>query len=492
MTKSSGAGKKLSFYWRDKEYMVLTALMPRIGLEYPNVPGANAYKGIVIWGMGKYLEAHMTKDAYEETVDSGKKFLDREYAARHFAESEKLREEYDAFIKEARGLDAGSLSNAELIEMLERLWEIEVRGMAFFSASQQEPLIAAEERLRELLSSKYSKQETNKIIETLLAPAEFDKAQQQEFDWVELVNSKDGLAWDDFLAHGTRYPFIFRNNYHLENSFENLKKRFGEDKRQLSELLKHASELRDKKGRVIEAQGKILREIGNEEVDHLAWLLQRSALERMDLKYTWAGPEDFLFHDLFKEVAGRIGEDYESMVDYYRPEDIIDALEGRGKLPDEEIENRRDAFFLGAADNESFFYSGKEAVDEAKKQYPELFEITEAHELKGKAACLGKARGEVVLVFPEGLDDLADLSKNFKEGQILVTAMTQPNMVPLMKMAGAIVTDEGGLISHAAVVSREFSIPCIVGTHKATKVFRTGDIVEVDANAGVVRLLKRR
>ena len=59
-----------------------------------------------------------------------------------------------------------------------------------------------------------------------------------------------------------------------------------------------------------------------------------------------------------------------------------------------------------------------------------------------------------------------------------------------MRKAGAIITDEGGLTSHAAVISREFGIPCIVGTHKATEIFKNGDLVEVDANKGVVSIIK--
>ena len=73
----------------------------------------------------------------------------------------------------------------------------------------------------------------------------------------------------------------------------------------------------------------------------------------------------------------------------------------------------------------------------------------------------------------------------------MVTSMTQPNMVQLMRKVSAIITDEGGMISHAAIMSREFKIPCIVGTEIATKVFKDGDLVEVDANKGVVRLLKK-
>lgn len=76
-----------------------------------------------------------------------------------------------------------------------------------------------------------------------------------------------------------------------------------------------------------------------------------------------------------------------------------------------------------------------------------------------------------------------------EEGEILVTGMTDPNFVPLMKKAAAIVTDGGGLLCHAAIVARELKKPCVIGTRFATHIFKDGDLVEVDANSGVVRLL---
>jgi phosphoenolpyruvate synthase/pyruvate phosphate dikinase len=74
-----------------------------------------------------------------------------------------------------------------------------------------------------------------------------------------------------------------------------------------------------------------------------------------------------------------------------------------------------------------------------------------------------------------------------KKGEILVAPMTSPDYVPVMKRAKAVVTDVGGLMSHAAVVSRELGIPCVAGTKTATKILKSGDLVEVDANSGTVR-----
>ena len=74
-----------------------------------------------------------------------------------------------------------------------------------------------------------------------------------------------------------------------------------------------------------------------------------------------------------------------------------------------------------------------------------------------------------------------------KLGDILVAKMTRPDYVPAMRRAAAIVTNEGGMTCHAAIVSRELGIPCIVGTKIATKVLKDGDLVEVDAEKGIVK-----
>lgn len=104
--------------------------------------------------------------------------------------------------------------------------------------------------------------------------------------------------------------------------------------------------------------------------------------------------------------------------------------------------------------------------------------------LTGQTAFTGKVRGRVQLVLKK-----SQVSK-FTAGRILVSAMTMPDYLPAMRKAAAFVTDEGGITSHAAIVAREFKKPCIVGTKIATKVFKDGDLVEVDANKGIVRKIK--
>lgn len=108
-------------------------------------------------------------------------------------------------------------------------------------------------------------------------------------------------------------------------------------------------------------------------------------------------------------------------------------------------------------------------------------QLEQANEiLHGIKASPGIAWGPVKV-----MKDISEITKVY-EGDVLVTRMTTPDFVPAMKKAAAIVTDEGGATCHAAIVSRELGIPCVVGTKEATKRLKDGDIVTVDAKRGVV------
>ena len=104
--------------------------------------------------------------------------------------------------------------------------------------------------------------------------------------------------------------------------------------------------------------------------------------------------------------------------------------------------------------------------------------------ISGVSAYPGIIRGKVKIIF-----SAVDFAK-INEGTILVTSTTRPDYLPYMKKVAGFVTNEGGLLSHAAILARELKKPCIIGTKIATKVLKDGDEVEVDADKGVVNIIK--
>jgi len=188
---------------------------------------------------------------------------------------------------------------------------------------------------------------------------------------------------------------------------------------------------------------------------------------------------DYAFDELLRVFSKQAGVGVHELR-FLLPSELIASLRS-GKVDKDLIKRRAKAVAVVWVDGVFSLYDGDEALAFKKKlSTPKV----ETGELKGICASAGKARGRVSIIL-----SLADFAK-FKDDDVLVSVGTSPAMVPLMKRASAIVTDVGGLTCHAAIVSRELGVPCVVATKAATKALRDGDEVEVDASAGVVRKIK--
>jgi len=149
-----------------------------------------------------------------------------------------------------------------------------------------------------------------------------------------------------------------------------------------------------------------------------------------------------------------------------------------------EAQKRKEAFFALVTSEGIEQYSGEMAL---KRKNEELSaSIENIQNFKGIGASLGKASGKAKVCYSS-----EEAANKIIPGDILVASMTTPDYVSAMKKVAAIVTDEGGVTAHAAIISREMRIPCIVGTKIATKILNDNDFIEVDANHGRVTILER-
>jgi phosphohistidine swiveling domain-containing protein len=124
-----------------------------------------------------------------------------------------------------------------------------------------------------------------------------------------------------------------------------------------------------------------------------------------------------------------------------------------------------------------------------KKMFDDYFFNNKKKELTGIIANKGHYVGKAKIIKTIFSDNIKKDILKFNKGDILIANTTGPEIMDICQKAGAIVTDEGGITSHAAIISRELKIPCIIGTKIATKVLKDGDYIEVDANKGIVRKL---
>lgn len=185
----------------------------------------------------------------------------------------------------------------------------------------------------------------------------------------------------------------------------------------------------------------------------------------------------FMIRPMLEEIADRLDASLYDLL-YLAPPDIAKFLKEDKPADPKLIAERKKFRVVHLHKNTIKVCEGSKARAIAKKLLPK--ESTEVStEVKGVTAYPGKVTGKVTLI-----SSVKDKPK-FTKGDILVTHDGTAELTYFLQGASAIVTNEGGIICHAAIVAREMKTPCLVGTKTATKVFKDGDIIVVDANKGI-------
>jgi phosphohistidine swiveling domain-containing protein len=337
--------------------------------------------------------------------------------------------------------------------------------------------------LQEKISKYIPISEINSSLEALLAPDRLSFHQQSEYELL-----KTAIGDRNFGKYA-------KNWYWVENSYFESKiisdKEFEQRVSCLTqrEILDKISVIENYGNQVKKRRAEIVSKFSiPEEIARVSELLVFS-IWWQDHRKGVAWWLNSLIDVFNKAVAHELKISQKDIL-YYRAEEWIKLFESKPNiLP---------APFLDERKNKSIFKIVPKKVlfeelhgVEVEKVEKELFKPTlysdsrdNYKELKGVAVSRGKVRGRVkILLSPR-------LTSEMKNGEILVAPMTSPDYIVAMRKALAVITDVGGLMSHAAIVSRELGIPCIVGTKIATKVLKDGDEVEVDADNGLVKIIK--
>ena len=188
----------------------------------------------------------------------------------------------------------------------------------------------------------------------------------------------------------------------------------------------------------------------------------------------------FIAHEnviqLFLEIAKRTGYNYEEILLMNIKELLnnINLSDSRKSLSNNVINRKKGVSVIVLNQVANWDYKSIEPKLENEN-------VDSPTTIKGVIANKGYAEGYAKVIL--GKHNLHEMEK----GDVLVTTMTMPNLMLAVEKASAIVTDEGGMLCHAAIVSRELNIPCIIDTEVATRILSTGERVIVDANNGIVK-----
>jgi phosphohistidine swiveling domain-containing protein len=408
--------------------------------------------------LGKILEEKIEKDP--DYFNGIKKIYDKQI------------EESNKFYEKLESLDFKDLSEEELIELLKKASERVSVSVGVAHIIEPFALTTDIKIKNELEKYVKDKKESNKIFTLLMSPVKESFVNRYENDLKKITKEKDDKKREELIEKIIKMFFWIRNGYagryvltkkDIEDELTSIK----EKKLDFEKIIKEKKELIEK----LKLSEDLIKKIkATEFLTH--WQDQRKANILIAIDYM-----DRLLEELSRKLKFDI-----KYLKYIVPEEI-DLEKIKSKKFQDELKLRRDGCVYLYDEENPQIITGKEYESFIKEFQKE--KLADVKELSGMTASAGTVTGPVKVC-----TDIKSLNK-VEEGDILVASMTRPEYVPAMRKAAAIITDEGGITCHAAIVARELGIPCIIGTKMATKVLKDNDLVEIKGNHGLIIVLKR-
>ena len=367
-------------------------------------------------------------------------------------------------------LNYSEMSDLKLLN----LYQSYVKNLLEYSAYLYIP-ITVDERLEAEVKKQFSNESDYiNIYDAIMTPIKESALLAEKISLLKIACGKK-ISPMDILRHIEKYGFLKRRGFFLD--FFNEKYYLGKIKKNKApqaRLNQLQAELFEKKKifrQMLKKYGKTryLRNLiltVNEAVYFRTW--------RLDVIFY----SSYFIQNLFDEIAKRTGLKSGKEAVYLLPSEVEDCLKNGLKPQRNLISQRKKAYvYITFGPKRGLVLQGADAI-KIKKQL-KIAEATVADMVKGNTAYKGRVKGKATLFFS------GDSYKKLNVAEILITHSTSPEMTPYFKNIKAIVSEEGGITSHPALISREMKIPCVIGAKFATKIFKDGDIVEVDANRGI-------
>jgi phosphoenolpyruvate synthase/pyruvate phosphate dikinase len=438
---------------------------------------------------------------YEDLRDTGEKyfkkyFLNFENYQKHWDLWEDWVLEFKKITKKYSEINFSKLDKKQLLETYKEFYDLNIR----FWLIVQVPEVAnwGGERMLKNILEKIDKEKINEYLEIFSAPVKYSFFQEEELDLLRIVlkspliplfqrGKSDSLPFKkgelerDLQSHAQKYCWLL-NSY---GGNRILATKFFENK--LKELLKegNARDLIKKiqnKNRLNKTRKiKLAKDLGlSKDIVFMTDQLSES-IWWQDLRKSYIWRSHYFWDKILHGIEKKTNWSFDELL-WCWPREVKKILEGK-KIDKNKILERKKFYTVYLGNGKMKEYYGK-AARELMKKY-EVKNDDEVKEIKGLVVSKGngKAIQGRVKIIKNPFKEL----KKMQEGNILVAGMTSPEFIVAMRKAAAIITDHGGMTSHAAIVSRELDIPCIVNTKIATKVLKDGDIVEVDTKKGVVK-----
>jgi phosphohistidine swiveling domain-containing protein len=415
-----------------------------------------------------------------------KKLLNKNFYKRVIEDWKKVCKALESYCKKINSMSLNDCTEEELLKIYRKFYLLQFN---WWSIGLLAELVSygSEFLLRKFLKNKLKLNQLDKLqnyLNILTAPTKKSFSNKEEEDLMRIFEArKRNEDIRKLLRQHVKKYYWLQNNY-LETKYldeEHFIRAIEEFSRNKSAIQEKIISVNKKISLAKKNKNALARELrlGKNEREIISligsFMAFHDARKRLNLIELYA--LDILLEAISKRIKIPLAE-----LKYLIPGEVENAI--KGKVNIEEINRRKGIYVIKYSLKKFDILTGEKAEKLAYSKFRGKQDLEGIKEIIGMPASPGIVSGKARIIKSPKLINLVE------KGDILVTTMTSPDFLPAMKKAAAIITDEGGITSHAAIVSRELGIPCIIGTKIATKVLKDGQLVEVNANHGWVKIIK--
>jgi phosphohistidine swiveling domain-containing protein len=461
------------------------------GVSFVEGLGISGYKDLDFIAIyeNKNFEAFLSETDIKKASEIGFGFcVNRDKTRKLHNEINELLKKVRDFFGELDEIDFSKLNETELKNQFVKYVAYTIKLYDYFSLTEFYYFYKVEDKIQEAISNK------NDLATLLTSPKLTNILTEESFKRVELalnikkdptkkeIYLKKHLAEYDYIPYATGYPKWDEKSFNkeieklLKKSVQQLnteKEGLLQDEKILANQIEILSRLR--------LAPEVLNLIDCvKEWQQIKWRL------RVFINRTFVGLTS-LDVKFLREMSKRYKYTLGELSNIYYQE-TLDLLDGK-KIDKKEIRKRMGLYTGYNQNGKITFIYGLEVKKFAEKVREKTVDYYQKFsEFKGRTASPGIVIGKARVFGGENYSFKTQLNR-MKKGEILVAESTSPEYMPAILKAAAIVADEGGITSHAAIISRELKIPCVVGIHYGIRNIKTGDTVEVDADKGTVKII---
>lgn len=394
----------------------------------------------------------------------------------YYNRREKLLED---FLEKEKKTDLLNFDNKKLYELLFNWYQITLNQIYYINLAPVE--LGLQKAINDLEPLKYIGTDDISILYSL---EENTAVIKEELEFLKTIYNSKGKSIEELInQHLKEYDYITIGYGSKPLDREVLVERYKriqeisniELKNKIEKIEKYPTE-------IIQQKQEIYKKLKNEQLIKLFDLAAKLGIMR-DRKKALLGKSVRFRNTILNEIKKKNQKESEN-IKYYTMDDFYNLLVLGQALNEEEINKRKEGIYIS---NVSMMSAGMEAREEYynnMKSVEDNIDILKTR--KGVCASAGKVVGKarICLTFEE--------CNKLETGEILITYGTDFDFMNAIIKSKAIVTEEGGILSHASVISRELKKPCVIAFRGITKVLKDGDLIEVDATKGTIKVLEEQ